>query len=532
MARRSLGGAAGWTEARTWAWLGWLAVAPAAGCGVEGAVSLHFDVPDEPGLRPTGAETLTLVAQVGDDAPRATTAEIDDDGQVDLGELPLGDELWLSAQMRNPQAQLVGYGEAGGPIEIAAGVDTEATIPVRRPFVYLAGAGARLISFDASIGRDFEGQVAAGATPARLADVGGTAVAHISASGAVAYVSTATHQAASLPAVQLTGGALDAIASPDGAFLLVAQGGGSPQVAVIEVATGAVELAPAPGAVERVAVTRGADGGWWGVGLVGRAASDTSCGGSQLLTFPLADPETATVIAAGAPVSDLAGDARSGVVVLADRCGDRLLRFRPESGAVDGTPILAGIASPTAVAALGGRVWAVGHDRLETASPDVPDGVIDAWLVLGSTRLDGADAVVTPLEPVVERVLAENADYPDQDLVMDLHANWVEAQDLVILPGGEQLALLLSTVLHGDALGDDGFGGVLIPETDVTTEEYWVFDPSSAVITQRVRTTCDVEEGPCGTFCLVPEWACLPDIAAPAAGAFSPTGIAALFGAR
>jgi hypothetical protein len=115
---------------------------------------------------------------------------------------------------------------------------------------------------------------------------------------------------------------------------------------------------------------------------------------------------------------------------------------------------------------------------------------------------------------------------------MDLHANWVEAQDLVILPGGEQVALLLSTVLHGDALGDDGFGGVLIPETDVTTEEYWVFDPSSAVITQRVRTTCDVEEGPCGTFCLVPEWACLPDIASPAAGAFSPTGIAALFGAR
>ncbi len=501
-------------------------------CGAEGSVSLHFDVPDDPALRPGNAETLTLTSQLGVDAPRSTTAQIRDDGTVDLGELPVGEALWLSASMRSAQAQLVGFGASGGPLEITADGTLEVTIPVRRPFVYLAGAGARLISFDTSLGREFEGQLTTTGAAVLIADVGGVAIAQVSAQGEVTYTATATHQPADLPVVQVGGGAIDVVASPDGAYLLIAQGGASPQVSVIEIATGMVALAPSPAAAERVTLTRGSDGAWWGVALIGRANVDINCSPSRLLTFPLTDPETATVIDAGAGISDLAGDARSGVVVLADRCGDRILRYTPSEGVIDSAPIIAGIAAPTAVGALGGRVWAVGHDRLTTTSSDVPDGVIDAWLTLGTAKIDGADAVVSTLEPIVERVLAQNADYPDQDLVMDLHANSAEASDLVVLPGGELIALLVSTVLHGDALGNDGFGGALIPETDVVTEEYWVFDPATNVIDQRIRTTCQVDEGPCGIACLVPDWSCLPDIAAPVGGAFSPTGIAAQFGAR
>ncbi|MCA9677999.1 MAG: hypothetical protein KC464_23440 [Myxococcales bacterium] len=512
--------------------LGLAAAVP--GCTAEGSVSLHFDVPDDPALRPGGAASLTLVTQIDADAPRATTTQIGADGQVDLGDLPVADEVWLSAELRSAQGQLVGYGRASAPLAILADADVEATIPVRRPFAYIAGAGNRLVSVDASLGRSagYQTQVALPGSAEVVADVAGTDLATVSAQGALAYVSTATHGASSLPGAQLGPSPTDAIATPDGAYLLVAHAGTSPQVSVIEVATGQVKVAPTPMAADRVATTRGSDGGWWGVALLGRATVDTGCPGSKLAVFRLTDPETATVIDAGAGISDVGGDARSGLIVLADRCGNRLLRFDPVSQAIDQAAIVDGIKAPTALAVLDGHVWAVGHDRLTTTSPEIPDGVIDAWLVVASADLDGDPSQVMELPPIVERVLAENADYPDQDLVQDLHANWVEADDLAISPSGDLLALTLSTILHGDALGDDGFGGVLIPRVDVTTQEYWLFDPSTTVTNQRIRTSCVADEGPCGAFCLVPDWSCLPDIDASVSGTFAPSGIAVLFGAR
>ena len=79
--------------------LGLAAAVP--GCTAEGSVSLHFDVPDDPALRPGGAASLTLVTQIDADAPRATTTQIGADGQVDLGDLPVADEVWLSAELRS-----------------------------------------------------------------------------------------------------------------------------------------------------------------------------------------------------------------------------------------------------------------------------------------------------------------------------------------------------------------------------------------------------------------------------------------------
>ena len=83
----------------------WVAL---AACGADGTVSLRFDVPDVADLQPSGADTLTLIAQVGDEAPRATTAEIGDGSEIDLGDLPIEDEIWLSAELRSSEGQLVG----------------------------------------------------------------------------------------------------------------------------------------------------------------------------------------------------------------------------------------------------------------------------------------------------------------------------------------------------------------------------------------------------------------------------------------
>lgn len=500
-------------------------------CADPGAVSLRFDLPDDDALKPAGAENLTLVARVGDDAPRATTSPIGDGSALDLGELPIVDDVWLAAEMRTAQGELVGYGQASASITVAAEATVEATIPVRKPFVYVSGASGQLLSLDGSAGiGTYQGQVPITGAPTVIADVAGTDVATITATGALGYLSTSTHATSALPAVSLMGTPLDAIATPDGAFLVVGHGGGAPQVSVVDVAAGTVKVAPSPGPADRVAVTVDDNGTWWGVALVGRALVDTGCMMSRLVTFPLDDPETAVVIDAGVGLSDVSGDARSGLVVVTDRCGDRVLRYDPASGELDTTSPVMSLPAPTAVVASDEHVWAIGHDlRRPIAGEDVPDGVVDAWLVLGEAEISGADAEMFALPPVVERVLATDVDFPDQDLTQDLHANDVFARDLVLLPGGEQLAITVAAALHGDEV-TDGFTSIL-PQLDVTTEEYWLLDASTRVTNQRVRARC-VVENVCSFSCYFDSWTCLPDLDTPAVGMFTPASMTALFGAR
>lgn len=500
-------------------------------CADPGSVALRFDLPDDQALQPTGAENLTLVARVGDDTPRATTTAIGDGMSLDLGDLPIVDDIWLSAEMRTSSGELVGYGQASAPIEVAPEATVEATIPVRRPFVYLAGASGRLLSLDGSAGIGaFQGQVTVSGAPAIVADVAGTDVASITSAGALTYVSTSTHGSSTLPGMTVAAGALDAISTPDGAILIIGHGGAGAQVSVIDTASGDITVAPTPGNAERVAITMTDDGTWWGVALIGRATADTGCLSSRLVTFPLADPETATVIDAGVGISDLAGDARAGVVLVADRCGDRVLRFDPATGGLDVSAPVMTLPGPTTVVASDRHVWAVGHDlRRPVAGEDVPDGVVDAWLVLGEADVTGENMELFELPPVVERVLATDVDFPDQDLTQDLHANDVVARDLALLPGGEQLAITVSTILHGDEV-TDGLSSIL-PQLDVTTEEYWLLDASTRVTAQRVRSRCTVVKE-CSFSCYFDNWSCLPDLDVPVVGDFVPSGMTALFGAR
>lgn len=512
----------------------WVLALAAGGCASEGSVSLRFDIPDAPELQPAGAETLTLVARVAGEAPRATTAEIGDGAAIDLGDLPIEEEIWLAAEMRTAQDQLVGYGRAPGPIAVRGGAATEATIPVRRPFVYLAGSGARLVSLDASVASTatYQGQVAVTGTPAVVADVAGTDVATITTTGALSYVATSTHTASDLPTATLAATPLDAVATPDGRYLVVGHGGASPQVSVVDVATGEVTVAPMVAAADRVAVTIGSDGEWWGVALLGRAQVDTGCPQSRLVSFQLDNPENETTgaIDTGLGLSDLAGDLRTGLVLVSDRCGDRVLSFEPVAGDLDTTTPVMAIAAPTAVAAVDGVAWAVGHDRETTSSGNVPDGILDAWLILGFADTATDTAEVDALPPVVETFVATDLDFPDQSVTQQLHANEAVAEDLVILPGGQHLALLVRTVIHGDEVVDPFFG-VIIPTLDVTTREYWLLDAATRVFTQRVRPECTIIVGP-SDIPYTQDWECPPDIDPAVEGTFLPTGLTALFGAR
>jgi hypothetical protein len=492
---------------------------------------LRFDVPEVAELQPSGADTLTLVARVGGEEPRATTAAIGDGSSIDLGDLPIEEEIWLSAEMRSAQEQLVGFGQAAGPIQVRAEDRLEATIPVRRPFVYVAGPAGRLMTVDASVASSggYQGELSVGSAPAVIADVAGTALAAVSGGGVLTYVATSTHEASELPEVELAP-PLDAVATPDGAFLLVGHAG---RVSVVRVESGDVAPADMPAAADRVAVTRGSDGAWWGVAVLDAATTDTGCSPVTVATFPLDDPGAAAMVDTGLGIADAAGDVMNGTVVLADRCGDRVLRLDPVTGELDSTTPVMTIDAPTAVAAADGRVWAVGHDRETSDDPEqVPDGVVDAWLVLGSAD-GGGEADVDALEPVVERVLATQVDYPDQDITQDLHANSVSARDLVLLPGAEHLGLIVEVELHGDEYYQGST--VVIPSLEMSTTEYWLVDTSTRLPSQRVRTSCALAEGPCDVFaCLLEDWACLPDIDAPipVLGSFTPTAMTALFGAR
>ena len=115
-------------------------------------------------------------------------------------------------------------------------------------------------------------------------------------------------------------------------------------------------------------------------------------------------------------------------------------------------------------------------------------------------------------------------------MTQEVHANEVDAEDLAILPGG-QLALLTTVVLRSDAL-TQGLFGIVVPQLDIDTKEYWLLDTATRVITQRVRTMCTVLEGQCDTDLGLCDWDCLPDIEQPTIGTFTPSGITALFGAR
>jgi hypothetical protein len=519
---------------RTFHWAVVAALAGGAGCGETGSVTLRFDVPEDTALQPAGAASLTLIARVGEETPRATTASIGDGAAIDLGDLPVEDDIWLAAELRTGQDHLVGYGEASGPISVSATDVTEATIPVRRPFVYLAGSGSRLISLDASLAATttYRGSVPTKGASSVIADVAGVQVATITSAGGLSYLSTSTHTASDLDDVQLDGNPRDAVATPDGAFLVVAHGTAG-TVSVVTVATGEVKTGTGGAPADRVAVTRGSDGNWWGVALVNRATTDTQCGMSSLAAFPLDAPDSATMMNAGLGLADVGGDIRTGIVLIADRCGDRVLRFDPVTGGLDVNAPVMTLPSPTVVAASDRRVWAIGHDiLLPTPQQTVPDGIVDAWLILGSADLETGDATVEALPVVVERVLASTLDYPDQDITQDLHANSAMATDLIVMPGGEQLAFTMSARMQGDAFVDEIFGDTVLPSLDMTTQEYWLIDATTRATSQRVRTSCVVVVGSCDSRCIAPEWECLPDVDDAMAGIFAPTGMAALFGAR
>jgi hypothetical protein len=504
-----------------------LLVACTAGCGV-GSVDLVLDLPADADLAPVGARTVTLVTAAPGNTPRATTSEIAADGSFDLGKLPVDDGLSVSVVLRSPTQRVVGYGEAPGLVDVVPRDVVEVDVPMRRPFAYLTGAGANLQAFDttADSAAMYQREVATPAAATLAAAAGGDLfVIDDGGSGAQArLVSGATHTADST-VIDLPGGPRDAAATTDHRFLVVGDAGG---MTVVDTVTGMVASFPVTGGVDRVTIAARAAGGLRAIGLAGRVLPGACGRASQILDVSLDDlTASATMVDPGVPLADVAGTETSVDVVAVDPCSNALIRL---AGTEAQNITLADVPAPTDVAAMGGQAWALG------SVPGVVDNTggsstttVAGHLVLIQAAVDGSASGRADLHDVTQVV----AGYDDMGtplaLNRDINAHAVTPRALVVVPPGDQVAVLYDADFHAPALSD-GFGEV-IPDMTSHTSEYELLNATGGAVVQRVLTHCDLTYDDMGA---VASWKCLPAPGAgwPQVGQFTPKGLAVLYGSR
>ena len=499
-----------------------------------GGVDLVLDVPDDPTLAPASAATITLLARKSDQPTRATSSALAEDGTFELGRIAVGDGFDLAVEMRSATQRVVGYGRAGAPVEVTANDVIEVVIPVRRPFVYMTGGGDRLIAFDST--RDaadpgYQSEIALPEAASLAIPAGGQEVAIIADQqdhAVVRRLITATHEIADAPPLEIGGGVRDAAASPDGHWLVIGHTSG---MTVVDLTSGEATPIAGTGDVERVAIGSDPSGKPWAIGLVGRA-EPPACEPSRLAVVALGGAASADMIDVGRPLIDIGADDVQPVVVGVDACGGALVKIPlDEPGFPDVAPMvemLAEVPAPTAVAALGGRAWAIGSVA----------GVIDneitteaAHLVLVSAGLAGGGSARKDLPPVVESMVAIDAE--GQDVARNLKAGTAVAYDLAVVPPGNQVALAYHATFHAPTLvATTPFGQVpIIPRMDATSDEYLLLDADGAAPVHRVRTSCELEHES-GAF--ISTWECRrsPGQDAAVGAGFHPAMLSVLYGGR
>ena len=104
--------------------------------------------------------------------------------------------------------------------------------------------------------------------------------------------------------------------------------------------------------------------------------------------------------------------------------------------------------------------------------------------------------------------------------------------DLVVLPGGQYVALVMSNTYYITSLVD-GFG-IVLPCLKATTSDWLLMDMASTSVAQRVRTQCNLVTVAHDNDTIFRNWACeaAPDGRAAEVGGFTPVSVGALFGAR
>lgn len=524
------------------------AVATAAGCG-EGALELTLALPSQADLRPAGMTTVTITATAPGESPIGNTSVLAS-GRVNVGDLPVGDDIQIGVVLRDVSNRIVGVGEAGQAVDIVGDKTVKLAIPVRRPFVY-AASGTSLYSFDPTLDpRDakFQGQLAGVSGPQFTVSVGGDRLAVVSGN-AVQVVVTETNSVMGMITVPAM--VSDAAAVPGTHKLAVAHGQG---IAIVDLDAGSVTNA-AVGPVDRVTVGRGSDGvSLVAYGLVGRVAPpdkppmlSTCTGSSKVVAVSVDDPQAASPVALPAGVSDLAAAPDAPMLFASLPCSGKVSKIQ---GVIEGgTASLMDVADLERASVLtvaGDRVWAAGTKSSTPActsgcTPTTPVACPQpsgnhlayvtegARVIVKSIPLDGGMPITLEV-PGRRETMVDVGDEAKQHAQV-LKALGVVPVDLVTLPGGQYVALVTKSRYYIEELRDPLVGAIL-PCLDAVTGDWILIDMASSSVAQRVRTACNLITGPAAVFDM---WACDD----PPEGernkfpmSYLPTSVGALFGSR
>lgn len=519
------------------------------GCMPEqGSLELSLSLPTETTLRPTGMTTVTVTATFPGESPITSTSVIQD-GRFTASELPLGDDVQIGVVLRDVSNRIVGVGEAGQTIDLVAEA-TEITIPVRKPFVYAAGA-APLVSFDTTTDPRldaFQGMVPGVTNPLFSISVGGDRLAVITASSLLVI---ATDTNAVTGTISIPAAPRDATAIPGTHKVAVAHASG---ITIVDLDTSNVATA-AVGPVDRVTAGPNEAGVLFAYGLVGRVPPSElppPMGGctaspSSIVAIEVDNPTTRAPKPVGATLADIAAAPDAARLVAADPCSGQVVRVTGDPTAEVGTLAAENIAAIERAAVLtvaGNRIIVAGTDTSVpfcegpplgtcsassapscTATPQNDLGYADegATIIVASISLDGTDIIKLVAPDHRETMLDEN-DGAEQHAQV-LKALSIVPLDLVTLPGGQFVSVIAQSKYFIVALLPD------LPCLDAMAEEWMLFDLASSAVAHRIRTFCEVEAVP--PLVTFPDWKCGdPPTAEQSKVQYHPTSVGALFGAR
>ncbi len=507
-------------------------------CEPGGAVEIQFQLPELAELSPAGPAVaeITLVTYMPAGPSETETRVITDRNQpMDMGRLEISEGVRLAVELRSPTRQLLGYGRMAGTVDVV--LDEVVTIPIniRRPYVYVTGDPS-LSTFDASLDQtnpDYHGSIALASSPAVVVTTSdGADLLLLSQAGVGAeltLMSTSNRQVAAFPPVALASSPVDAVVSPDDRYVVVAHAGVDGGVSIIDLSALRAGTATAQfvalGAVGAVAI--GSRSAADQVIALIDPASEIGCPigpPSSLATISMTDAaQTGASIELANPINDLAISDDGRFVIVADGCDNALITIDLDSDAVATT--LTSLSDVSAVATSDDRVWAVG------TMP--PSESAARRLVLLSIGLDGDNETRVELPPWQARARALDFTAPGQSGEQILDADSLIAYDLALVPGADQLALLLRGYYAGSEQGTF-LGSPIIPAMELTTHEYLLVNSSTTSVVHRVRTNCDLSWESSGfNPPVLDDWECSrapgQDIAA---APYLPTQVSVLYGAR
>lgn len=482
-----------------------------AACDPDGGVALHFERPDNPALDPLTDDVreLTLRATAAG-TPMFQAAAAYDGDAVSFGALPIADDVRFTLIGAAGTGRVVAFGRTVAPVDVTADAPLDVTIPVRRPYTYVAGADG-VVALDGSLepGQAYESRLGSGAIGAVAATPDGTAV--IDAIGDTLHViSTSTH--AEIGATLALDAAVARLAiDPTGRWLVAVL---PSAVAIVDLpgliaGTPAAPVIVPTGVPGEVAVS--ADRAW----LVEDPLASLFCSpSSSVRSISLADPEDTQLIPLGGPAGDIAIDP-AGRPLIAMPCGAQQIVT------LDGTELvpLLSVDGASAVTVANGKIWAMGHVDGEAAH-----------LILASVPLEGGEPELLDLPTLEERAVAPEFDGPGQGASIQATADLASAFDLAVLPDGEHVAILVAAAYLTDEVGDAGFGVPILPEVTMITYEYQLVQLDTGLGAQRLRTSCSIEWA---HNAVIDDFRCgLAPGQDEADVTFVPVGLTALYGSR